>query len=112
TYFLSDTGSGNGTTTPAPQAGVVINNPNSVTEVTAAAATASPSVVTIEVSGGGSSGSGSGIILDNEGHILTNTHVVTLGGQANDAELTVRTSDGEVYAATVVGTDPLSDLAV
>ena len=34
------------------------------------------------------------------------------GGQANDAELTVRTSDGEVYAATVVGTDPLSDLAV
>lgn len=82
------------------------------TAVGAAAKTALPSVVTISAASGQSSGSGSGSILDEEGHILTNTHVVTLGGQAADAELTVRTSDGKVYAATVVGTDPLSDLAV
>lgn len=82
------------------------------TAVGDAARTALPSVVTISATSSSASGSGSGSILDTEGHILTNTHVVTLGGQANDAELTVRTSDGEVYAATVVGTDPLSDLAV
>ncbi len=82
------------------------------TAVGTAAKTALPSVVTISATSGQGSGSGSGSILDEEGHILTNTHVVTLGGQASDAELTVRTADGTVYAATVVGTDPLSDLAV
>lgn len=91
---------------------VVINNPENVTAVTAAAAKASPSVVTIEVDGQQQAGSGSGIILDDEGHILTNTHVVTLGGAVADPTVTVRTSDGQVHKATVVGTDPLSDLAV
>ncbi|WP_418906985.1 S1C family serine protease [Glutamicibacter endophyticus] len=94
------------------QPGVVINNPESVTQVTAAAAKAAPSVVTIQSTGSGSSGSGSGVILDNQGHILTNTHVVTLGGAAADPELTVQLNDGSVHQATLVGTDPLSDLAV
>ncbi|WP_417233518.1 S1C family serine protease [Arthrobacter sp.] len=91
---------------------VVINNPDNVTAVTAAAAKASPSVVTIEVDGQSQGGSGSGIILDKEGHILTNTHVVTLGGAVSNPTITVRTNDGQVHKATVVGTDPLSDLAV
>ena len=92
----------------SPEAG----QPVADTAVGTAAKTALPSVVTISATSGSGSGSGSGSILDEEGHILTNTHVVTLGGQASDAELTVRTADGTVYAATVVGTDPLSDLAV
>ncbi|WP_404285810.1 S1C family serine protease [Glutamicibacter arilaitensis] len=112
TYFMSGDNNLGGTTVQTPQNGVVINNPKSVTEVTAAAAKASPSVVTIEASGSGTSGSGSGIILDTEGHILTNTHVVTLGGETGDPTLTVRLSDGKVHQATLVGTDPLSDLAV
>lgn len=58
------------------------------------------------------SGSGSGIILDDQGHVLTNTHVVTLGGQTNNPEISVRMDDGSVTSAEVVGTDPLSDLAV
>ncbi|MDN5880453.1 trypsin-like peptidase domain-containing protein [Arthrobacter sp. AOP36-C1-22] len=91
---------------------VVINNPENVTAVSAAAAKASPSVVTIEVDGQKQGGSGSGIILDTDGHILTNTHVVTLGGTVSDPKITVRTSDGQVHQATVVGTDPMSDLAV
>ncbi|MER1997758.1 MAG: trypsin-like peptidase domain-containing protein [Arthrobacter sp.] len=91
---------------------VVVNNTDSVNAITAAAVKASPSVVTIEVSGGGSSGSGSGVILDDEGHILTNTHVVTLGGTVADPSIEVQTEDGRVLPATVVGTDPLSDLAV
>lgn len=95
-----------------PSEGVVINNPESVTTVTAAAAKAAPSVVTIEASGNGSGGSGSGIILDHEGHILTNTHVVTLGGATGEPVLNVRLNDGKVYSATLLGTDPLSDLAV
>jgi putative serine protease PepD len=95
----------------APQS-VVVNDTDNVNRITGAAVKASPSVVTIAVSGGGSGGSGSGIILDDQGHILTNTHVVTLGGQIADPAVEVRTSDGQVFAARVVGTDPLSDLAV
>nr|WP_251045033.1 trypsin-like peptidase domain-containing protein [Arthrobacter sp. ISL-5] len=91
---------------------VIVNNTSSVNAVTAAAQKASPSVVTISASSGSSGGTGSGIILDAEGHILTNTHVVTLDGQAEAAAIEVRTSDGKVYAATIVGTDPLSDLAI
>ncbi|MGO4805394.1 S1C family serine protease [Arthrobacter sp. 2MCAF15] len=101
--------SGTATTQYTP---VIINNPDSVSAVTAAAQKASPSVVTIGASSGTSGGTGSGIILDAAGHILTNTHVVTLDGQAANAAIEVRTSDGSVYPGTVVGTDPLSDLAI
>ncbi|MFJ3956406.1 S1C family serine protease [Arthrobacter sp. NPDC090010] len=94
------------------QSGIVINNKDSVTAVTAAAAKAAPSVVTIAATGGNSSGTGSGIVLDDQGHILTNTHVVTLDGATASATIQVRTSSGAVLPATVVGTDPLSDLAV
>jgi putative serine protease PepD len=100
------------TTAQAAISPVIVNNTESVNAVTAAAQKASPSVVTISVSSGSSGGTGSGIILDTEGHILTNTHVVTLDGAAADAAVEVRTSDGQVYKATIVGTDPLSDLAV
>ncbi len=99
---------------PAAQESIVVNNTDEVNTITGAAVTASPSVVTIAVSGGNASGSGSGsgIVLDTDGHILTNTHVVTLGGQVSDPTVEVRLNDGRVFAATVVGTDPLSDLAV
>ncbi len=95
----------------APES-IVVNNTDDVNTITGAAVKASPSVVTIAVSGGTSGGSGSGIILDTEGHILTNTHVVTLGGQVSDPTVEVKLNDGRVFPATVVGTDPLSDLAV
>lgn len=91
---------------------VIVNNKDDVNAITAAALKASPSVVTISASSGSSGGTGSGIILDDEGHILTNTHVVTLDGATANAALEVRTSDGRVLTAKLVGTDPLSDLAV
>ena len=91
---------------------VIVNNEDSVNAVTAAAVKASPSVVTLDVTSGGASGTGSGIIIDDDGHILTNTHVVTLGGTAADPSVSVQLSDGRVFTASVVGTDPLSDLAV
>ncbi len=90
----------------------IVNNTDSVNEITAAAAKATPSVVTIGVVSGSSSGSGSGIILDSQGHILTNTHVVTLDGQSTKASIEVQLSNGTVREAEIVGTDPTSDLAV
>jgi putative serine protease PepD len=102
--------------TPASQAEgpstVVVNNTDSVNEITAVAAKASPSVVTIEVASGDSGGTGSGVILSEDGYVLTNTHVVTLDGATSDATIQVKASDGKLYSATLVGTDPVSDLAV
>jgi putative serine protease PepD len=44
--------------------------------------------------------------------VLTNDHVVSLEGSGGGAAVQVRTADGALYDATVVGTDPTSDLAV
>jgi serine protease Do len=55
---------------------------------------------------------GSGVIYTSDGKIITNNHVVTGGSatQASDIEVTLAT--GEKLKASVVGTDPLTDLAV
>ncbi len=50
---------------------------------------------------------GSGVIVDTEGHVITNNHVV-----ANAREIRLQLADGRVAPATIVGTDPESDLAV
>lgn len=94
---------------PAP---IVVNNAESVTWVTAAAAVAQPSVVTISVSSGADGGNGSGEFLTEDGYILTNTHVVTLDGATADPDIEVKTYDGHVYSAKLIGTDPTNDLAV
>jgi serine protease Do len=52
-------------------------------------------------------GAGSGIIISSDGYIVTNNHVVE-GAQ----KVTVTLSDGSVFAATIVGTDAQTDLAV
>jgi serine protease Do len=50
---------------------------------------------------------GSGILIDDEGYIATNNHVV------EDARsIYVELVDGRTFSANIVGTDPLSDLAV
>jgi putative serine protease PepD len=96
-------------TRPAP---VVVNNADSVTWVTAAAAKASPSVATISVSSSSGGGNGSGVFLTTDGYLLTNTHVVTLDGATSAVKVEVKTFDGHIYPAKVVGTDPTNDLAV
>ncbi|SET49546.1 S1C family serine protease [Geodermatophilus poikilotrophus] len=90
---------------------VTITNPQTATAVTAAAAKAAPSVVTVYVTGASGSGSGSGVVLSEDGYVLTNNHVISLDG-AGSAVVSVRTSDGTLYDATVVGTQPVYDLAV
>ena len=52
-------------------------------------------------------GVGSGIIIDNQGHILTNYHVVD-----HARRLKVTLHDGKIFNAKVIGTDKLTDLAV
>jgi len=52
-------------------------------------------------------GSGSGSIIDTQGHILTNHHVV-----AEAQKLEVTLGDGSKWPATLVGSDPDNDLAV
>ncbi|MEK6644475.1 MAG: Do family serine endopeptidase [Planctomycetota bacterium] len=52
-------------------------------------------------------GTGSGIIIDEDGHIVTNNHVV-----ANSRTIYVTLADGRKFTGHVVGTDPKTDLAV
>jgi len=52
-------------------------------------------------------GSGSGIIISDDGYILTNNHVVEKA-----KSVTVGLSDKRSFSAKVIGTDPLTDLAV
>jgi Do/DeqQ family serine protease len=51
--------------------------------------------------------SGSGVVINGDGYIVTNNHVIE---NANDIDVTL--SDNRSFKATVVGTDPLTDLAV
>lgn len=90
------------------------------TVITDLAEHAKPSVVNLfPIVGGGrpresgtdrapsASGSGSGLIVDAEGHIVTNNHVI---GDAIEVE--VRLSDKSKLIAQVVGKDPDTDLAL
>jgi serine protease Do len=85
------------------------------TAIEAVAAEADPSVVTITSQGTSnlspfsvpSTGVGSGIILTAGGLILTNAHVV-----AGSSSLTVETSDGQQFDASVVTSDTAADLAI
>jgi putative serine protease PepD len=61
-------------------------------------------VVEVETSAGAT---GSGFVIDEEGHIVTNQHVV-----ASAQSAVVRFSDGSEVDADIVGTDPSTDIAV
>jgi putative serine protease PepD len=62
-----------------------------------------PSVVEIDTS----TGLGSGVVMDTNGNIVTNAHVV-----GSETSFTVTAYDGHTYKATLVGTYPNNDLAV
>ena len=89
---------------PPPAAGT--------TAVAAIAELVRPSIVTVEVGNGDgvdglAAGTGSGVVFSEDGYVLTNNHVV------EDSEFVrVILLDGRIYQAEVVGTDPLTDVAV
>ncbi|GII84944.1 hypothetical protein Ssi03_29340 [Sphaerisporangium siamense] len=83
---------------------------SSATTVADVAKAVQPSVVSITVSGGAGQAEGSGVILSTDGLILTNNHVVS--GAGNGGQVQVKFSDGKTASASIVGTDPTTDLAV
>ena len=78
--------------------------------VAAAAAKIEPSLVTIAVQSNGSGAIGSGMVLDKDGHILTNNHVVA--GAGDQGTIAVTFHNGTTATAKVVGTSESNDLAV
>jgi putative serine protease PepD len=69
-----------------------------------------PSVVTVRASHGQHGGSGSGVVIRPGGYVLTNNHVISVA--ANGGRVTILRNDDETTDATIVGRDPLTDLAV
>jgi S1-C subfamily serine protease len=82
----------------------------------------SPGVVTIlsrfkegSLLGQGSAGLGSGFVIDEEGHIATNAHVITTGQPPRlrrAREVFVELADGDRVEAEIVGADPESDVGL
>ncbi len=111
TWF--DGGSTAGTTsttavTTSPVVSSEVDQSSSNTEQVASAVL--PSVVKLDVKGAQAAGSGSGIIISSDGMILTNNHVAELG--ADGGSITVSFNDGTTAPGTIVGTDPLTDIAI
>jgi putative serine protease PepD len=92
------------TSAPTPATSTVAQSPLRAGGVSDIYASASPAVAYIEAG----DGSGSGFLIDGQGHVVTNEHVVEAG-----SDYTVRFgSDGEALPAKVVGEDASTDLAV
>ncbi|HCX84024.1 MAG TPA: hypothetical protein DHV14_02575, partial [Micrococcales bacterium] len=68
------------------------------------------SVVAITVVMSGGTAAGSGVVIDaGNGYVVTNNHVVS---GATSGGITVTLADGRIFDATIVGTDPTTDIAV
>ncbi|MFM1936433.1 MAG: putative periplasmic serine endoprotease DegP-like precursor, partial [Planctomycetota bacterium] len=104
-----------------PDAQEAVNHARSLSKAfRAVAGAAAPSVVSIEVVPNGARrpmqgmgpmgvpmGMGTGFIVDHDGHVVTNNHVVRMGGR-----IRVRLNDGRETQASMVGADPETDIAV
>lgn len=82
-----------------------------LSDVGAVAAEILPSVVSIQVLTPAGPSGGSGVVISADGEILTNNHVVQSVAQGQ-GQLSVTFEDGSAAQAEVVGTDPMTDLAV
>ncbi|NLH70952.1 MAG: PDZ domain-containing protein [Brooklawnia sp.] len=98
-----------GSPAPVTQTEVVQADPSNP-DWTTVADSATRAVVAIQVVGSdGTGGQGSGVVIDAAGHIVTNNHVVA----SSSARSSISVVLGNVaYPATIVGTDPTTDLAV
>jgi putative serine protease PepD len=96
-----------GTTDASVTPSALTTNPKSYAGI---AAKVLPSVVSINVTGANESDTGSGVILQSNGYILTNNHVVAAATSGGSVSVTF--NDGSTVAARIIGTDSLDDLAV
>lgn len=112
-YFLAKTASQTPLTKSDPQYNEVDNGkkPSSIGEI---ADKVQPSVVSIEVLVGGAGGTGSGVVIEGDGYILTNNHVISMAAAdtSGQAKVNVYFIDGSISPAQIVGRDPKADLAV
>jgi S1-C subfamily serine protease len=119
-WIEADDGSGT-TLTPAPLTAAASESGNGGPTVNEIYRKDSPGVVLVESTRspeaspldpfgeqGGGTATGSGFVIDEEGHIVTNAHVVDGAGSV---EVTLG-EDGESLDAEVVGADPSTDIAV
>ncbi len=90
---------------PVTQAIEEVTHPNDI--FTQVYEDASPSVVAISVVTEMGGGFGSGFVIDDQGHIVTNAHVVD-----EASEIVVNFLDGTIMLAELIGLDPSSDIAV
>jgi 2-alkenal reductase len=105
---------GSGASVPQAAQQLQTGQVGGVLDARAAVRAAGPAVVTVVNQlatqrglGGSPQATGSGVIIDSRGYIVTNNHVVE--GQRS---LQVIFSDGQKAPATLVGSDPFTDLAV
>ncbi|WP_458690165.1 S1C family serine protease [Nocardia tengchongensis] len=88
--------------------------PESHNQITKVVNAVMPAVVTVRAWLGDTGSTGSGVVIDGQGYIVTNNHVISLA--ANDksgkAKLDVVFSDGSKVPTRIVGRDTKSDLAV
>jgi len=70
-----------------------------------------PSVVSISARGARGGGSGTGFVIDSNGFILTNDHVIS-DAAVDGGRIEVQLNDGTTLAATIIGRDSSYDLAV
>lgn len=71
-----------------------------------------PSVVSVETRVGAEGGTGSGVMIDGNGYVLTNNHVVSMAADTPTAKVSTVFQGGKRVPARVVGRDPKTDLAV
>ena len=71
-----------------------------------------PAVVSIDVKVGDQGAAGSGVVIDKDGHILTNNHVVGGAADVPGSTITAKFQDGTQVPAQLVGRDAKTDLAV
>jgi len=105
--LIGSDGASQPTSTAATTTSSTTSSGTEATDVSAVVAKVMPSVVQVNVELQNGEGIGSGVIINSDGKILTNNHVV-----ADATSITVTLSDGRTVDASVVGTDPSSDLAV
>jgi S1-C subfamily serine protease len=104
-----------GSGAPQPRPRVIVETSNNGFNAAKVYREASPGVVTIRSIFNGSAAEGSGFVLDTQGHIVTNAHVVTDeagGGRTEAKAVFVEFSNRNVVPAKIVGFDPFADVAL
>jgi putative serine protease PepD len=98
--------------TDSTNSGITTTETTTTTKLASIIKSKAKSVVTVGVVGTSESGTGSGVVINDQGYIVTNAHVVTLAGETGSGKITVQTSSGDSYAATLVAYDTIADVAV